>query len=148
MALWQYSLIVIPHSSDVERLELDEDGYFDDEYHWLRSSITKDVFNPMEEILPLGKSWDEELLLYGEENSHRFTVYFEEGDKVVCVTFRIDFTQEYEDILRLIIEFLVANNLAIVDTTQLQILSPNYETIKHTIESSPQVTRYRELCSK
>ncbi len=88
------------------------------------------------------------MFLYGEENSHRFEIYINTSKQVCGMCFRIDFTQEYEDVLRCIVEFLTMNDLVIIDMEHLEVQSSNYESIKHLMESSAQVKRYRELCSQ
>lgn len=148
MAIWQYTFHVLPKES-VEILpadsyfEKEEDG-FDDEFYWEMESKDKHFFHFMKEILPKNKSWSNKVDLYGNQESNCFEVLSNNEGKVISVSFRIDFRNNYEKVLSQIIEFCYLNGLIIIDEL-LKRVAYNYEQVQNIIESSPQIKRYREL---
>lgn len=147
MGLWQVGFFVIPKASAKDdKFELDEEGSFDDAPYWNDQKVLLDFFKPIAKILPLEKSWSEKILLYGHQDSNRFEVFHENGI-VESVSFRIDFTSNYESVLSELIEFFILNGLIVLDEN-LNVLPLNFEAIKSVIENSPQVKKYRTLSNQ
>ena len=146
MALWQISFFIIPKQelNTGTVLLKGEEGMFDDSVYWTED-YPKFFFDKVNDFLPQGKSWSENILMFGSESSNVFEVLIED-DKVVSLGFRIDFTANYEDVLRAMIEFCVINSLNIL-TTDLEILSLNFEFINSYIQQSPQVILFHNLLS-
>lgn len=149
MALWQYTFQILPKKSfsvlksDIQLF--DENNLFDDEPYWKYEPFNKNYFEGVEKLLMKGKSWSKEIYLLGSENSNCLEVLFDiQTDNVKSVSLRIDFTSEFEMILRGFIDFCIYNELIILDEA-LQIVSLNYESIIHIINNSPQFKRYNEL---
>jgi hypothetical protein len=146
MAIWQYVFTVIPCGSVSNgsfKPTLDEDGLFETEPYWLITKVSTQPFNQIEQILPKGKSWSENLLVFGDLQSNCFEVLFE-GDLVVSVSFRIDYTSDYGEVLSSLIEFCIMNGLSILDEGLEPILM-NFESVRQIIESSNQWTKYHRL---
>jgi hypothetical protein len=149
MALWQYEFHVLPKESfsilsNGTQLLLD-DGLFDDEPFWKYKPVNKNYFKGIEKILQEGKSWSKQIDLYGNQRSNCLEILFDAlTNNVVSVSFRIDFTSDFEMVLREIIEFCISKELIILDE-ELQIIPLNYESINCIIENSPQVKKYDEL---
>ena len=149
MAIWQYNLTVLPKSIfDKEYFSLeqfiDEDGFLDDESCWLTEPTRANFFNEIEHFLPRNKSWSTNIILFGNQNSNRFEIYKNVDDFVISVSFRIDYTSEYEDILRAIISFIEMRKLVILDE-EMRLLDSNFVTIKSHIEASNQRKAYEDL---
>ena len=150
MAIWQYSFLVIPNvvfEKGNLRQFLDEDGVFDDESCWLMEPIKTDFFNDIERILPKNRSWSDEIVLFGNEDSNRFEVYKDENENVVSVSFRIDYTSDYEEILRSLVDFVSMNGLGILNE-RLELISNNFTTVKSHIEHSEHHHIYEKLKTK
>ena len=146
MALWQYSLFVIPKFNDtIDNLSdfKDEDGLLDDEGLWQKSNVSTSFFNNINKILPLGKSWSENLIVYGDLETNCFEIYHK-NDLVASASFRIDFTSDYEYILYSILDFVQLNDLQILDE-ELNIIKTNTVSIKNLIENSRQYKLYHKL---
>jgi hypothetical protein len=152
MAIWQYNFIVIPKSvfdrkdGSLENY-LDAEGFLDDESCWLFEPVEVDFFEEMKKVLPENKSWSNDIILFGNQDSNRLEVYKNESNQVISVSFRIDYTTEYEDILRSIIRFIELNDLAILDEN-LELLDNNFITIKTHIENSDRRNILRRLFEK
>ena len=149
MAIWQYNFTLIPRASFSDKslnVYFDKDGLFEDDIYWDLFSINIDFFSDINAIIPKGKSWSNNIILFGNEEANCFEVYKDE-QKVKSVSFRIDFTSNYEDFLRGVIEFALLRNLLIVDEGY-NILEPNFLLINNLIESSPQFLKYKQLSSK
>jgi hypothetical protein len=152
MALWQYTFQILPQKSfsTLKRdLNLfDENNLFDDEPYWKYESINKSYFEGVEQLLMKGKSWSQEINLYGSEKSNCLEIFFDtQTSNIKSVSLRIDFTSEFELVLRGIIDFCIYKDLIILDE-KLQITPLNYESISSIINNSPQFKRYKELQSK
>ncbi|MGB0929501.1 MAG: hypothetical protein ACPGVB_01910 [Chitinophagales bacterium] len=146
MAIWQYKFFVIPKEifdGVIHKVLFNEFDLFEDDIYWTQFPIKADFFSKINNFLPLGKSWTKDLIIYGNLETNCFEVLCE-NDYVISVSFRIDFTSFYEDILRLIIEFLEKNNLLII-SEEFDIVSNNYIQIKAIIENSIQYLKYNEL---
>jgi hypothetical protein len=146
MAIWQYTFNVIPQgfvSNSSFTPIVDEDGLFDPEPYWSINKVSPQFFNRIEQILPKGNSWSKKRLVFGDLQSNCFEVLFE-GDIVVSVSFRIDFTSDYGEILSLLIEFCILHGLSILDEGLEPILM-NIESARQLIESSAQWRKYHRL---
>lgn len=148
MALWQVGFFVLPNESlgPGDKFELSDEHSFDDAPFWRSEKVNPNFFDPINRILPRAKSWGDYLILYGNENSNRFEVVFE-NCIVESVSFRIDFTSNYESVLSELIEFFILNGLIVLDES-LNLLPLNFEAIKSGIENSHQVKKYRELSNQ
>lgn len=81
-----------------------------------------------------GKSWSEQIDLYGKQGSNRFEVSHE-NKKVYGASFRIDFTSDYENILKFIIDFCLKRNLKILDRDSKPV-TMNFISLKTKIINS------------
>ncbi|MCI5090544.1 hypothetical protein [Phaeodactylibacter sp.] len=149
MAIWQYTFLVVPqHSVSSKSFEpqYDEDGLFEDNVFWSSISASTSLFEDFEKILPKGKSWSKDLLIFGNEESNCLEVY-RENDQVASVSLRVDYSCDYEVFLREVIEFFHSKKLAVIDENH-QFLEVSYPSIKNAIDESPLNKRYRALSSK
>ncbi|HXD93976.1 MAG TPA: hypothetical protein VNX01_12245 [Bacteroidia bacterium] len=69
---------------------------------------------------------------------------FKENNRVVSVSFRIDFTNYYDYILNQLLEFIIHNKFILVDEN-LNTVDPNSLDIKQTINNSIQYRKYNFL---
>jgi hypothetical protein len=148
MALWQISFFILPKAvlNNKVNFKINEEC-FDDAVFWIQERISPELFKPINKFLPQTKSWRDTLMMFGDENSNRLEVSFNEINIVEAVSFRIDFTSDYEKILRKLIDFFILNGLIILDN-KLNILPLNFETLKEMIENSKQVNIYDILSGK
>ena len=145
MAIWQYNFLVLPKdsiSANDLKLGIDDDGYYDDVY-WLKKPTPVLFFTDINKIMPKGKSWCDNLLVFGNLESNCFEVYSKNGF-IQSASFRTNFTTDYEPILSQIVEFCILKGLIIVDE-KLNITSLNLKTIKSVITNAPQVKKYNLL---
>ncbi len=148
MAIWQYTFHVLPMES-VEALSSDyqfektKDG-FDDEPYWKFNPVNRDFFESVQNVLPKSKSWSNEIDLYGDQESNCFEVFFQEENEVISVSFRIDFRENYKEVLSYIIEFCFCNELVLLDE-DLTIVFWNYKQVQNIIRNSSQVKKYNKL---
>lgn len=149
MAIWQCSFTIIPKESIVNNplnIQHDKDGLFEDDIYWSITSSKIDIFSNIESFIPKGNSWSDEIILFGSEDSTCLEVYKDENH-VKSVSFRIDFTRNYECFLKGIIEFTILKDLIIMDE-DYNILIPDFYVLKKSIENSQQFLKYIQLCSK
>lgn len=149
MALWQYTFQILPQKSfralKGELNLFDQNNLFDDEPYWKYESINKNYFEGVKQFLMKGKSWSQEINLYGSEKSNCLEIFFDQQtSNIKSVSLRIDFTSEFELVLRGIIDFCIYKELIILNE-ELQITPLNYESIISIINNSSQFKRYNEL---
>jgi hypothetical protein len=146
MAIWQYTFHVLLKEKVEEfpkyLIENREEG-FDDSIFWEGMALNRDVFYPINALLPKGTSWCANIDLYGHQKSTLLEV-LHKGDMVESVSFRIDYTTNYEAILRQLIEFFTINGFVIVDE-DINVLPMNFEIIKSVVDNSRQVKTYNWL---
>jgi hypothetical protein len=145
MALWQVGFFLLPKDSIefINSFKVSNEHTFDDASYWEVLKLPPIFFDTINDILPKGKSWSKNILLYGEENSNRLEIYFE-NDIIVSVSLRIDYTSDYENILYEIIEFCILNGLIILDEG-LNLVPLNFELANSSIKNAPQVKKYNDL---
>ena len=83
MAIWQFSIILIPQKWAAENkydpsLLYGEDGY-DTETAWKENQPAKDFADILSNMLPPAKSWHLDLLCWGNEKGHDIQVWNENG---------------------------------------------------------------------
>lgn len=144
MAIWQYSFIVIPRDSLSDfKKQPNRDKAFDDEIYWLNIPTDPKLFYEIGEILPRVESWSKNLIIYGNDTSNCFEI-LSENNRVASISFRVDFTSNYEKVLGLVLEFLLLNGFFLLDENYNN-LSGNYLEAKGVIESSHQFSLYEKL---
>lgn len=112
MAIWQITFYIIDAS--VNNINLDQDTDFDDSYFWKNSTRDVRLFKSVGLFLEENKSWSSQIKQYGDLKSNCLEVYFDDMDKILSVSFRIDFLSDYVLILEKVLIFCLNNNLAIV----------------------------------
>jgi hypothetical protein len=148
MALWQISFFVIPNEGieSNSAFKRSNEGLFDDSKFWSQLAIHPNIFEPIENFLPkLNKSWGKYLTIYGSEDGNRLEVISERGC-VESVSFRVDFTSNYEDILAELIEFFIFKSMIVLDQN-LNVVPLNLESFKNLIQNSEQANVYAQLSS-
>ena len=145
MALWQYSFFILPkpilQTQFVFKHEEEGFGVFDDEPYWLNAKVPCNIFLDIESFLPKGETWSEKLTVYGNIDSNCLEVFCQNG-VVSSASLRIDFTTNYEPLLRTLIEYFISQGFILLDE-ELHPVALNYESAKHIIESSTQVSTYK-----
>ena len=139
MSLNQIGFFVLPKKCWVEMVnennfKLDDEGFFDDELIWNKFNIHYSLFSPINEILPITKSWSNNIMMFGEENSNRFEVLFNKSKIVVSVSFRIDFLSNYEIILIKLLNFFKSNDLIVIDE-KLNFVELKYQIFEEILSS-------------
>jgi hypothetical protein len=149
MALWQYTFQILPKKSfsvlKRDKQLFDGNNLFDDEQYWKYEPINKNYFEGVGQLLMKGKSWSKEINLFGSEKSNCLEILFDvQTGNIKSVSLRIDFTSEFELVLRGIIDFCIYKELIILDE-ELQMAPLNFESISYIINNSHQFKRYNEL---
>lgn len=116
--------------------------YFNEKPYWMYSQKSKNLFLEVERILQKNKSWCDEIDLYGIQDSNCLEVVFDKTDDIMTVSFRIDFRNSYETIVKELIAFCILKELVIVDGETLTDLDLNNELIDIYIRSSQQWSTY------
>lgn len=137
MAIWQYGFFVLPKAAwkEIGSAGIDKEWGFDDEKFWKFIPTKPSVFQDISKFLPRGDSWIDNNTVYGNSESNAFEVLEDDGF-VVSVSFRIDFTTEYEPILTQIIEFLQQKDFIILSSVDLEEVPLNAFSIELVIKNS------------
>ncbi|WP_169753163.1 hypothetical protein [Campylobacter mucosalis] len=143
MALWQIFFYILPDIGDTYA-SFNKEVDFDDSAFWKKINIKKDFFIVFKNILALNKSWSSSIDLYGHQQSNCIEVMSDDFGNVESVSFRIDFTSEYDKILDYIIKFCKNNSFCILDSKLNKIKLDRKEFVKYIIKT-PNAKKYKEL---
>lgn len=147
MALWQYTFRVIPsvdsHALNGVIHNTEGNNIIADDELWDSKKMQLGELANLGEILPPGKSWNTDLMVYGDLEKNCIEVYLN-GDNVSSMSFRIDFRSEYENILSKLIDLLKKMSLTAL-SEDLAVVPLTFEAMQETIESSSQVLTWRKL---
>ncbi len=141
MAIWQYSFQIVP-KGEWDAQPVNE--LFDELPFWKYASTEVSVFEPIADILEENTSWCNEMVMYGNVDSHCLEIYTDGSSHVESVSLRISFAEDYEGILRSIMEFLLASELSLL-SQNFDLLNCNFESIKALIEGSEAYLKYQML---
>ncbi|RYJ43282.1 hypothetical protein [Flavobacterium beibuense] len=144
MALWQISFFIIPKDEFESHIQLykNEDGLFDNTDYW-KENVDPLIFKSLDVFLPKVKSWSDNIIQYGTLDSNVFEIRIEDN-LIESVSFRINFTSDYEGVLREIIRLCIINSLVIL-TADLKLMPLNFEIINTYVQQSPQVFKYNSF---
>ncbi len=104
MAIWQVTIELIPTSwaekylYDTESL-YDSEGMYDASHTWIDNQPTADFEKTFSTFLPVKKSWNEDLRIWGKEKEDDIQVWCEEG-LVESIGFRIDLRKDFSKIIK------------------------------------------------
>lgn len=148
MAIWQYTFYLVPRNAylSMPSPKKDCDGLIGIDIYWSSEEISCSFFNNIERILPKTKERNNEQLVFGDFESNVLTLICK-NKKVATASFRINYTIDYEEILRELIEFFIFNALVVIDEN-LNEVPLNFESFKNTIETSPKIKKYNELLKR
>lgn len=150
MALYQCTYFIVPKTGNYNLfsgLNLDtfkEDVFFEDHYFWnkIELDISK-IVGYLVEKFEESESWSEELKVYGDIDHNCIKVLIEEN-KILSMSFRVDFILDYSLFLYKVIDFCKIFNFLIVDS-DLNILDLDFYEIKKNIQISKNFSNYRDL---
>jgi hypothetical protein len=145
MAIWQTTFHLLPKEAWKKQpakigTHISE---FDDSVYWIGSGFDHSSFFAIEAFLPKSISWSASIELWGHQQSNLLEVFFEEG-AISSVSFRIDYTTDYERIMRGFIEFAVLNGLVILNGW-LEEMPYLFESFRSYIEDTDQYKLYHEM---
>lgn len=144
MALWQYPFIVVPKKNVLKQSfssKLNEKFY--NETNFWDSGYESNCFEALNKILPKGKSWSKDIILFGKEDSNVLEIVLEDK-KVIEVILRIDFRTNYIHLLNEILKICLSNEFILLDEN-LNIMSFDPSEIISIIENSPQYNKFEEM---
>lgn len=152
MALWQSTYFVVPKSGNYtlfEGINLEsfmEEGFFDDELLWSNIDFDPNNFEILKDVLKKGESWSKNITLFGREDDNCFEV-LTAGNIIKSVSFRINFTSDYKEILQGITDFCTKYNLMVVDEN-LNVFEPDFFKIVENIKNSKTYKKYALFVDK
>lgn len=147
MALWQYTFEIVPKKNVLKQgvpIKIDE-KYYNETNFW-NNEYESNFFKEFDKILPRGKSWSKNIILFGKEDSNVLEVVLEDkkDKKVIEVILRIDFRTNYAHLLNEILQFCLSNGFILLDE-DLNIMSFDSSKIINIIENSPQYNKLKEI---
>ena len=140
MAIWQYTFFIIPNNNvslDNFSPIIDEEGLFNDNLYWTNKETHISFFEEIGNIIPKNKSWSQQIVLFGKENTNCIEVY-NENEYVTSVSFRVDFRTDYSSILKQIVSFLRKKDLLLIDE-ELKVVPLDFEIINKCFEDRKRI---------
>jgi len=140
MATWQFSVVLIPDSWAKENCYnssklYDEDGYYDTEYAWKNKQLMSGFESVLSEILPPGKSWHKDQLVWGNEKEHDIQVWPENGI-IDGVHIRLDLHQNLSEIITKVVKVALKFDCALFVPEAKLIIEANEEELNCAISKS------------
>lgn len=145
MAIWQYEFHVIPKDSVVTlnpnlNFKVDSEGFFDEEPYWNHAQLKRQSFSEIANFLTPSASWSNQMDLYGNVENTCVQVFFnQEAEIVESMSFRIDVTANYKELLNNFIPFALANRLIVLNEN-LNMVPLQIEDFEKTIQAG--IDRY------
>ena len=150
MAIYQGKYFLLPKTEKIcliEGISLKkyiENKLFEDDFFWANSKLK---YSKIEEYLNKnfipGKSWDNELKVFGNINSNSLEIFIEQ-DKISSISFRIDFRDDFELFLNKIVSFCKLYNLVIVNK-RVDVLDCSFSEILKDILQSDDYKKYLQF---
>ena len=117
MAIWQYKLYFLPEEEVRSYFPnggaLSENAFSEVQW-WKYRQLYLSNFTDVKAVLPLKKSWSDDIMLFGELDSNCSEVFTESGIAVEASA-RIDLRGDYRDMITLICQFSQNNKLILLD---------------------------------
>lgn len=131
MALWQTGFMMVPKdklysNSNIETVDISS--------LWSGYNIKQDSIDEVEKALKRTKSWSEDILQLGDISGTVIEIFYAE-DMIDEVTCRLDLRNINTKIIDSILNFISANNIAIIAGNKLY-LAPNRESILEIVKKS------------
>ncbi|MCU0394079.1 MAG: hypothetical protein MUE81_23470 [Thermoflexibacter sp.] len=147
MAIWQYTIIMLPKSKNLQDLLHKSNSLEDMAYEmtnfWELAPHKKDEFLFFNKVLPVGNSWNKDILVLGNTESNCIEV-IGANNFVEEVIIRLDFRTVYTTILDYIIDFSIFNGMVLFDNNLYQ-LQLNKLFIDTCIKNSEQLQLFKAL---
>lgn len=145
MAIWQYTFELIP-KDDLEIIGLGNykgEVDYNNIRFWRNGDYEVGYFDTLTGLLSKGKSWSNDIVLYGNEEKTCIKFLIED-DKISEVVIRIDFREDYSKLLSEIIEFCGLHALLLLDEEH-NVLPLNQTSIISLIKNSIQYIHLQNL---
>lgn len=152
MALWQNTFFIVPKTGNYtlfEGIKLNsfmDEGFFDDELLWENIDFDITNFEILDRVLRKGKSWSDNILLFGKEDDSCFEILVLDK-QIKSFSVRLNFTSNYKEMLEGLIDFCIRYGLMIVDEN-LNVFEPEFSTINNSIRSSKVFKKYHSFVDK
>lgn len=144
MALWQYTILVVPQGFRNLQVgdtidELEEPLFW--EYHQAKIEVLQELYLYMKEA----KSWSSNLRIWGDEDGNCFKIFLEKNMNVISSVYvRIDYTSEYKVFLAFVVEFCIHHGFVLLDE-DWKVLPLNTTSIIAVIETCTAKVLYKKL---
>lgn len=149
MAIWQYRGEFVPELwliAKYGRIPIVLEGYLAtegdidlndvDNPHWWRDiSIPGDIAQWVNAILPQRESWSEDALMFGNEESSDFTIWYENA-AVDAISFRWDLREPNIDLLNRIVRLAKELGAYVVSGDRATIIKPDFQAVLSDIKES------------
>lgn len=138
MAIWQYQIFIVPNEEINSYFPEEINISYDDlnEINWWKyRQLTINKFDSIRALLPERKSWTDEIILFGDDNSDCVTISLEDT-KIFEISARLDLRTDYRQFARILCEFAQENDCIFL-TDDLRILIPDFQLVKNDIENYP-----------
>ncbi len=142
MSIWQHQIFILPKEevdsffSDVENLTIQD---FDNINWWQYRIIElREIEAIFSRLLPEMRSWSENLIVFGDENSNCFKVFLE-NKKPIELSARIDLREVNYEFIDLLISFAKNENLVFLSDLSednLRIIYPNKVFLEQEIKEN------------
>ena len=158
MAIWQYSLFIVPKVADdvsrnlLQRFadEMKSEDYDNDSdtLNWWDGYPKRDEFlDSIRSVLPQYRSWSTDIEFFGVEDGNCLSVVYEKDRTDLCEVFaRLDLRSNYVPYLMELVRIAREFNLAFI-SEDVMMLEPEYDAIEEVVNSSANASFVRDPIS-
>ena len=138
MAIWQYSVYLIPRANlaadgSLEGLVVMEDSF--DHPPLIFRIAADELENAVAAILPPTKSWDENMHKFGDEQTHDVDVWYKE-DRIASVRIRLDLRARIQEMLRQVVALSIKADCVFWDPRTLKVFPAEEIALIENIRTS------------
>jgi len=137
MAIWQYHINVVPEE-EIKSYFKSQDFIRGEDIEnidwWKYRDLEIKQFIDLEKLFPPQKSWSDEIIIYGKEDSNCIELLLSKNKKIEEISIRIDLREENQNIIELICNFFEKHHCLFLGFKG-KIINPNIDQLISEIKN-------------
>ena len=137
MAIWQYSIHLVPNEEVASRDAVEDVDW------WKYRQLDKNGVEVFAPLLPKTKSWCKEIIQFGDLESNCIE-FMEEDNRIVSVQARFDLRIDYRPFISLLVAYADENNCCFIDS-ECNVIPASYEPLLDAVRKYPSFRDFLEM---
>jgi len=138
MAIWQFEIFMVPKEevhSYFGGTDTISNEAFNEIKWWKYYQPDIEDFDTFQHIIPKGKSWSNDIMLFGDESSNCIEIVVDQS-KIDEVSIRIDLRTDYKPLIKLLCDFAQRHKCLFISGS-LEVISPDLNELSQYIKNYP-----------